>query len=299
MEDILISELPLFTGETSGTYALINNSAQTETFKVTRERLLGAGNINPSIDNLYELGNETFRWKSITIGPGTIFITDTVTGNEAGLTVTNGVLLINGANQLQVGTLKFVNNNIQSISGSTDIGIALTGDTANLVLNRNTVLASGKSLKFGDNTTQTTAYIPATTQSFNPRFEDTSGRLAGVEARGNYTMISPKICYFRLFIDFAGCTNFGTGQYQFTLPFSSAETMRQAGGSLHVLTTPGPGPAGGTLYHIAGITDIAINRDLHKLYYSDRPTDVAWVQNTPVTITTNSHFDISGTYEIR
>jgi hypothetical protein len=100
-------------------------------------------------------------------------------------------------------------------------------------------------------------------------------------------------------LDFAGCTDFGTGQYQFTLPFRSAETMRQAGGSLHVLSTPGPGPANGTLYHIAGITDIAVSRDVHKLYYYDRPTDVAWVYNAPVTITTNSHFDISGTYEIQ
>jgi hypothetical protein len=299
MEDILISELPLFTGETSGTYALINNSAQTETFKVTRERLLGSGNIIPSIDNLYELGNATFRWKSITIGPGTIFITDTVTGNEAGLTVTNGVLLINGANQLQVGTLKFVNNNIQSISGSTDIGIALTGDTANLVLNRNTVLASGKSLKFGDNTTQTTAYIPAASQSYDPRFRDVNGRLAGVSARAQYTMISPKICYFRLYIDFAGCTNFGNSQYQFDLPFRIAETMRQSNGTLHYLSAPGPGPAGGTLYHIAGVTDIAVNTTIHKLYYSGGATDVAWTYNAPVVLTTNSHFDISGTYEIQ
>jgi hypothetical protein len=42
----------------------------------------------------------------------TIYITDTVLGTEAGLTVTDGVLLINGANQLQVGQLKFVNNKL-------------------------------------------------------------------------------------------------------------------------------------------------------------------------------------------
>lgn len=41
MENILISELPLFTGETTGTYILINNSGETETFKILRENLIG------------------------------------------------------------------------------------------------------------------------------------------------------------------------------------------------------------------------------------------------------------------
>lgn len=106
MEDILISELPLFTGETTGTYILINNSGETETFKVLRELLLGGGNINPSEDNVYTLGDENFRWKSISIGEGTIFITDAVTGDEAGLTISDGVFFIDGIVQAQLPDLK-------------------------------------------------------------------------------------------------------------------------------------------------------------------------------------------------
>jgi hypothetical protein len=158
MEDILISELPSFTGDPTGTYVLINNSGETETFKVLREDLIGGGNILPSIDNTFTLGNESFRWKSLTIGPGTLYITDTVTGLEAGLTVTNGVLLIDGANQLQVGQLKFIDNTIQSVSASTNIQIGYTSDTANLVFNRNVVISSGKTITFGDRSIQTTAY---------------------------------------------------------------------------------------------------------------------------------------------
>ena len=105
MEDILISELPLFTGETTGTYILINNSGETETFKVLRELLLGGGNINPSEDNVHTLGNESFRWKSISIGEGTIFITDAVTGDEAGLTISDGVFFIDGIAQAQLPNL--------------------------------------------------------------------------------------------------------------------------------------------------------------------------------------------------
>jgi hypothetical protein len=131
-----------------------------------------------------------------------------------------------------------------------------------------------------------------TAQSFNPLFTDGSGTLAGVTATGSYTMISPKICYFRVYVDFAGCTNFGTLQYQITLPFPSAETMRQANGTLHQST-------GSALYHIAGITDIVVSPTIHKLYYSGSTTDLAWKFNTPVGGTTvTSHFDISGTYEI-
>jgi hypothetical protein len=128
--------------------------------------------------------------------------------------------------------------------------------------------------------------------SYNPIYTDASGTLAGVTATASYTMLSEKICFFRVYVDFSGCTNFGTLQYQITLPFPSAETMRQAGGTLHQ-------PTGSAQYHIAGITDIAVSTTIHKLYYSGSTTDLAWKYNTPVGGTTvTSHFDISGTYEI-
>jgi len=135
-------------------------------------------------------------------------------------------------------------------------------------------------------------YIFPTEQSFNPLFTDASGTLAGVTATASYTMLSPKICFFRVYVDFASCTNFGTGQYQITLPFPSIETMRQAGGTLHQTT-------GNSLYHIAGITDVITSNTIHKLYYSGSTTDLNWKFNTPVGGTTiTSHFDITGVYQI-
>jgi len=143
-----------------------------------------------------------------------------------------------------------------------------------------------------DEVIKSVTYTSPGSQPFNPLFTDGSGNLAGVTATGHYTMIAPKICFFRVYVDFASCTNFGTLQYQITLPFPAAETMRQAGGSLHQVT-------GSALYHIAGITDIAVNASIMKLYYSGSTTDLAWKYNTPVGGTTvTSHFDISGTYEI-
>ena len=111
----------------------------------------------PLTDNVYTLGTTTSRWKSINVGPGTITITDQTLNTAADISVDNGVLQINGANQLQVGQLKFVDNTIESTTGAVDIQIGLTTSTADIKLNRNVVLASGKTLTFGDGTTQSTA----------------------------------------------------------------------------------------------------------------------------------------------
>jgi hypothetical protein len=114
--------------------------------------------ILPATDNLYTLGSDTKRWKGIHIGPGTIYITDTVTNIDTSLTVTNGVLLIDGANQLQVGQLKFVDNNIESVSGNINIEIGQLASSADIIMQRDVVLGTGKTLTFPDATVQTTAY---------------------------------------------------------------------------------------------------------------------------------------------
>jgi hypothetical protein len=98
-------------------------------------------NVLPADDNTYSLGDSTHRWSSIHLGPGTLYITDTVTGDDAALTVTDGVLEIDGANQLQVGQLKFSDNNIESTTPEIDIEIGLTSSTGNLILNRDTAIA--------------------------------------------------------------------------------------------------------------------------------------------------------------
>jgi hypothetical protein len=117
--------------------------------------------ILPDTDNKYTLGSFDKRWKGIHVGPGTLYISDITLGTDAELTVNNGVLKINGANQLQVGQLKFVNNTIESTELSTDIQIGDLAATANLVLNRNIVVGENKSLIFQDGTRQFTAPINA------------------------------------------------------------------------------------------------------------------------------------------
>jgi hypothetical protein len=247
-------------------------------------------NLIPSTDNVYTLGSATKRWKELHIGPGTLYITDTVTGIDAGLTVTNGVLQIDGANQLQVGQLKFIDNTIESTTGSTNIQIGLTSSSADIIMNRDIVIATGKTLTFPDGSVQSSA-PGATPTSFNPQFTDATGALAGVTATGKYTRIG-KLCFFRIYVDFNGYTNLGTGQYQITLPFASASTMTTRDGTLHNTATA-------SIYHIAGILDATDSTTVVKLYYSGSTTDLAWKYNTPVSWANNAtHFDISGMYEV-
>jgi hypothetical protein len=149
--------MPLITRETAP-YA--KNS--TLTFQELDENLIYLEGLTrldliPAEDNVYVLGTSASRWKSISVGPGTINITDQTLLTETSLTVNNGVLQVNGANQLQVGQLKFVDNTIESISGGINIQIGLTGSTASLALNRNVELAAGKTLTFGDGSVQSSA----------------------------------------------------------------------------------------------------------------------------------------------
>jgi hypothetical protein len=116
----------------------------------TNSVLTVPGNVIPQASATYTLGDSTHKWADVWIGPNTLNIEDTATGLDASLTVTNGVLKINGANQLQVGQLKFIDNTIESTTGNIDIQIGTTDSTANLVFNRNTVMSAGKTFTAGN-----------------------------------------------------------------------------------------------------------------------------------------------------
>lgn len=102
---------------------------------------LNTTNILPATDNLYTLGDSTHRWKSISIGEGTIFIADATTGAESALTIDDGVFFINGIAQAQlpniaVTNLTFADNTVQTTAytgggASADLGdFVFTAGTA-------------------------------------------------------------------------------------------------------------------------------------------------------------------------
>lgn len=107
------------------------------------------GDLIPSIDNAYSLGTAQFRWKGLQLGPGTLYIEDQTTGQQAGLTVDNGTLLIDGADSLRLGNIRLTSTGLKSVLANQDITIGETGDTGYLAV------ASG--IKFVDGTIMTSA----------------------------------------------------------------------------------------------------------------------------------------------
>ena len=132
--------------------------------------------------------------------------------------------------------------------------------------------------------------------TWNPAFTDAGGLLRNVTYTGNYNQIN-KMVFFCVNVQFQNFSTLGTTQYQITLPFPSRQTFTSRGGTLH-------NPQVDAKYHIAGIADTLVDtsKNIMKLYYSGSTTDLAWKSTTPVGWTggssTNTHFDISGFYEI-
>lgn len=105
----------------------------------------------PAKDNTYSLGSSTLRWKSIQLGPGTLYIQDQLTGKQAGLTVRSGALLLNGADSLRIGNIQLTASGIKSTRTSQDITIGAVGDTG--------LLSTARGIKFPDGTIQYSASV--------------------------------------------------------------------------------------------------------------------------------------------
>ena len=95
-----------------------------------------SGNLVPKTDNTYFLGNSTNRWANLWLGPGTIYITDTAnTANTAELTVSNGILQVNGAAGLQSNLIS--GNSSLTIANSGNIALSVAGTSNVAVFNSN------------------------------------------------------------------------------------------------------------------------------------------------------------------
>jgi len=67
MANTQINQLPLYTGNTSGTYLVLNNSGETTTYKVTKEHLVGNVNVNTGQTNSVAYYDATGSIKNSTI----------------------------------------------------------------------------------------------------------------------------------------------------------------------------------------------------------------------------------------
>jgi hypothetical protein len=103
------------------------------------------GDLVPTKDNEFSLGSDTFRWKGLQLGPGTLYIEDKITGEQAGITIVDGSLLIDGAESIRLGNIQITTTGIRSVLADDDITIGGEGDTG--------YLSVANGIKFPDGST--------------------------------------------------------------------------------------------------------------------------------------------------
>jgi hypothetical protein len=87
------------------------------------------GNLVPSKDNYFTLGTAENRWKGLQLGPGTLFIEDSTTGKQAGLTVKDGSLLINNINSIKIGDTQLTAGGLKFADGTVQVTATAKGET--------------------------------------------------------------------------------------------------------------------------------------------------------------------------
>jgi hypothetical protein len=134
MSNLKISQLPNFTGNTSGSWLIANNSGQTETFKIQRESFLSgyqpSGNYATTGSNTF-IGNQTITG-SINVS-GSVVLGPTITGLE-GINFMSGsvigaLITYNPTNGGRTGILSMGTN---GLFGRVNIGSS--GDSGSLLL---------------------------------------------------------------------------------------------------------------------------------------------------------------------
>ncbi len=110
------------------------------------------GDLLPSLDNAYTLGSLTNRWKSLQLGPGTLWIQDSevTPAKQVGITVKSGALLLDGADSLRIGNIRLTETGLSS----EDPNGPLTLGGPNFA---NYVELQSGGIKFKDGTIQSTA----------------------------------------------------------------------------------------------------------------------------------------------
>lgn len=103
-----------------------------------------------------------------------------------------------------------------------------------------------------------------------------------------------KMVYVSFNVNFAGVSNFGTGQYSFALPFASASHQDVFAGSLHDAGTP--------IDHWSLKCHLADNSTTATVWYlqrqgSDAVLDEMFTSTNPVGLTTSDEFHLAFWYE--
>jgi hypothetical protein len=90
----------------------------------------------PLVNNAFDLGSPTARWRSIYFGGNTIYVYDPVLGVDQSISALNGNLVVGGGTGLNVGSFTFFGNTIAIANPAEDIFIGTEVATGNVNFNR-------------------------------------------------------------------------------------------------------------------------------------------------------------------
>jgi hypothetical protein len=131
--------------------------------------------------------------------------------------------------------------------------------------------------------------IVSTIHSYNPVWSGTGLTFTGTPVTGAYIKMG-KLVTVQIDVLFTNVTNFGTGQYSLTIPFTSKYHTDVYGGSIHNVD-----PSGTDHYSIKGhLAPSSSNMTIWSIGSSakDEPFD----HNSPFVLTTGDKFHMSFSY---
>jgi hypothetical protein len=134
------------------------------------------------------------------------------------------------------------------------------------------------------------AIFPTST-SFTPVWSGTGLAYSG-GATGDYTVFGNQV-FVNINIAFTGVTNFGTGQYSITLPFTAAKHQDVFAGSVHDDNSP--------VVHWSLKGHLTAGSNVMTLWYlsaqGNKLRDEPFKYNDPFTLATPDEFHLSFNYE--
>ena len=127
--------------------------------------LTSGSSMLPALDNVYNLGSPTMRWKSLYLGPNSLTMVDTTTSTMATMSIANGILFVNGVSGQMLGNIQITTTGLTTAIPSQNITIGTIGDTGYLQINN-------VGIKFPDNSILTSAPNQALNTTSNVSFNN-------------------------------------------------------------------------------------------------------------------------------
>jgi len=201
-----LTDLPAISSVSSTSIFLVDDGGTTQTANgtviksyITGSDMTLTGNLLPTTSNTYTLGSPTQKWADVYIGPNSIHLEDTANAANVGnLTVTNGILQINGVAGLQANL----------ISGNTTLTLAPSGNiNLSVAGNANVLQVTGNAAVFNSNVTITANTGNTATRGINLITADgnyLSPQNPGVMLQVTGQTVNPA----RVYIDGVGSNNY-------------------------------------------------------------------------------------------